>query len=227
MAHQQVTVPKKNPQSLIDQFIRDKIYKSSYWREQLFGANAETILDKATELRCIGGVYSKNRLPCEFICLLLKMLQIQPEQEIILSFIQNERFKYLTVLGLFYYRLMYDARSVYTTLEPYYADYRKIIYRDEENHFTIMHIDEIVDKLLHDEFICSIGLPRITRREVLENNGELEPRISVLQHELDQEEQIETQIVDNVDDDAALKNEPLDKNSDEYWIELRKRAGLD
>jgi len=50
-------------------------------------------VDKAMELKYIGGVFGGNIKPCPFLCLTLKMLQIQPEKEIIVEFIKNEDFK--------------------------------------------------------------------------------------------------------------------------------------
>ena len=53
---------------------------------------AETLIDKAIELKAIGGVYGNNK-PTEFMCLLLKLLQIQPEKEILLEYLQADEFK--------------------------------------------------------------------------------------------------------------------------------------
>jgi hypothetical protein len=55
---------------------------------------AESLIDKAIEVRFIGGVYSNQR-PTEFLCLLLKLLQIQPEKEILVEYLRAEEFKYL------------------------------------------------------------------------------------------------------------------------------------
>ncbi len=54
---------------------------------------AETLIDKAIEMKAIGGVYG-NQKPTEFLCLLLKLLQIQPEKEILLEYLQADEFKY-------------------------------------------------------------------------------------------------------------------------------------
>lgn len=54
---------------------------------------AELVVDKAMELRYTGGVYGGNIKPTPFLCLTLKMLQIQPEKDIIVEFIKNEDFK--------------------------------------------------------------------------------------------------------------------------------------
>lgn len=56
---------------------------------------AETIIDKAIELKAIGGVYG-NQKPTEFLCLLLKLLQLQPEKEILLEYLQADEFKYVS-----------------------------------------------------------------------------------------------------------------------------------
>ncbi len=45
------------------------------------------------ELKFVGGVYGGNIKPTPFLCLTLKMLQIQPEKDIIVEFIKNEDFK--------------------------------------------------------------------------------------------------------------------------------------
>lgn len=59
----------------------------------LFLFLAELVVDKAMELRFVGGVYGGNIKPTPFLCLTLKMLQIQPEKDIIVEFIKNEDFK--------------------------------------------------------------------------------------------------------------------------------------
>ena len=53
---------------------------------------AETIIDKALECKYIGGVYGNQR-PTEYICLLLKLLQIQPEKEILVEYLRADEFK--------------------------------------------------------------------------------------------------------------------------------------
>ena len=54
---------------------------------------AALLVDKAMELRYIGGVFGGNVKPTPFLCLTLKMLQIQPEKDIVIEFIRNEDFK--------------------------------------------------------------------------------------------------------------------------------------
>ena len=54
---------------------------------------AELLVDKAMELDHVGGTYGGNIKPTPFLCLVLKMLQIQPEKEIVVEFIKNEDYK--------------------------------------------------------------------------------------------------------------------------------------
>jgi pre-mRNA-splicing factor 38A len=82
-----------NPQYLIEKIIRTRIYDSVFWKEQCFGLSAELIVDKGMELRYIGGVYAGNIKPTPFLCLILKMLQLQPDKEIAIEFIRQEEYK--------------------------------------------------------------------------------------------------------------------------------------
>ena len=43
----------------------------------------------------LGGTFGGNQQPTKFLCLVLKMLQIQPEKEIIIEFIKNEDYKWV------------------------------------------------------------------------------------------------------------------------------------
>lgn len=70
------------------------------------------------ELDHVGGTFGGNSKPTPFICLVLKMLQIQPEKDIIVEFIKNEEYKYVRALGAFYMRLVGKPVDVYNYLEP-------------------------------------------------------------------------------------------------------------
>lgn len=69
------------------------IFTERYWKEHCFGLTAETLVDKAMMLTHLGGTFGGNHQPTKFLCLVLKMLQIQPEKEIIIEFIKNEDYK--------------------------------------------------------------------------------------------------------------------------------------
>lgn len=63
-----------------------------YWKERCFALNAESLIDEAIKLHYVGGTYANTR-PSEFLCLALKLLQLQPEKEIILEYLRAEEFK--------------------------------------------------------------------------------------------------------------------------------------
>ena len=54
----------------------------------------ELLVDKAMALDHIGGVYGGNVKPTPFLCLILKMLQIQPHKDIVIEFIKNPEYKW-------------------------------------------------------------------------------------------------------------------------------------
>ncbi|XP_067137039.1 pre-mRNA-splicing factor 38A-like isoform X1 [Centruroides vittatus] len=174
-----------NPQYLIEKIIRSRIYDSRYWKEECFALTAELLVDKAMELKFLGGVFGGNIKPTPFLCLILKMLQIQPEKDIIVEFIRQEDFKYVRALGAIYMRLVGTSLDCYKYLEPLYNDYRKLRRQNRLGAFEIVHMDEFIDELLHEERVCDIILPRIQKRQVLEECNDLEPRISALDDDLD------------------------------------------
>ncbi|TDH71764.1 hypothetical protein CCR75_001794 [Bremia lactucae] len=173
-----------NPQSLVEKIMRNRIYASIYWKEECFGLTAETLVDKATELQEFGGTFGGNQQPTHFLCLLLKMLQIQPDLEVVRHFIENEDYKYVTVLGAVYLRLIGKPIEVYTLLEPLLSDYRKIRKRNVIG-WDVTHVDEIADALLHEEYYIDLALPRLVEREILEKIEGLPPRRSPIEDELD------------------------------------------
>lgn len=87
------TVHGTNPQYLVETIIRTRIYECRYWKEDCFGLTADLIVDKGAELRYIGGIYGGNIKPTPFLCLTLKLLQIQPDKDIIIEFIRQDHFK--------------------------------------------------------------------------------------------------------------------------------------
>ena len=179
------TIKGTNPQYLVEKIIRSRIYDCKYWKEECFALTckffksylflfkrlndfiyflAELLVDKAMELRYVGGVYAGNIKPTPFLCLTLKMLQIQPQKDIIIEFIRNEDFKYVRALGAYYMRLTGTSLDCYKYLEPLLNDYRKIRLQDRDGKFHLSHMDEFVDSLLHEERVCDIQLPRLQVR---------------------------------------------------------------
>jgi pre-mRNA-splicing factor 38A len=77
-----------------------------------------------------------------------------------MSLISNQSFKYVSILGCVYFRLTGNAKEIYPVLEGLYSDYRKIRVRDASGYFKISYVDEIMEKLLTEEIMFDIVLPR-------------------------------------------------------------------
>ncbi|KAG8835145.1 hypothetical protein FRC17_005003 [Serendipita sp. 399] len=167
-----------NPQSLVEEVIRLRIWESAFWKEECFGLTAVSLIDKAIKLNAIGGVHD-NTKPTQFISLLLKLLQIQPDKEILVEYLLVEEFKYLRALAAMYIRMTFSPREVYELLEPLLNDYRKLRLLGK-NGYSLTHMDEFVDKLLTEDRVCDIILPRIPKRSTLEETERLPPRKSKL-----------------------------------------------
>ena len=169
-----------NPQSLVEQILRSKIYNHAYWKEHCFGLTAESLVDKAMDLEAVGGTFGGIREPTHFIQLMLKMLQIPPEKEIVVEFIKNEDYKYVRALGAYYMRLTGRPVEVYQYLEPLYNDYRKLRRRNADGTYTITRMDEFIEECLREDYLLDIAMPRLPKRLALEANGSLAgPRRSV------------------------------------------------
>ncbi|PNS16135.1 hypothetical protein CAC42_4536 [Sphaceloma murrayae] len=176
----------QNPLTLVDAPIRDRIIESYYWKEQCFGLNSATLLDRAVEMTYIGGTFGVGQKPTPFLCLLFKMLQLTPEKEIVDLYLDigGEEWKYLRALAVMYVRLTGEAKEVYTTLEGYLGDGRKLKRRTREG-FRLSHVDEFVDELLTKERVCGVSLWKMPARTVLEDMDQLEPRVSLLGSEIE------------------------------------------
>lgn len=197
-----------NPQFLIERVIRGRIYDSTYWKEHCFALTAESLVDKALSLTYIGGTYGIQR-PTEFLCLLCKLLQIQPNEEIILEYLRYEEFKYLRALAAMYIRLTFPSLQVYEVLEPLLNDYRKLRFRNMSGNYHITYMDEFTYELLTKERVCELILPRLTRRDVLEEVEGLAPRTSKLEDALlaDGEGEADSDAMTSDDSAALLKKE--------------------
>jgi pre-mRNA-splicing factor 38A len=148
------------------------------------------VLEKAArELHNIGASFGGNAQPTKFLCLVLKLLQIHPSQDLIDEFIHQEEFKYVRVLGAMYKRLTGRPPDIYEQLEPLLSDYRKLRYRDVFE-WRLIHMDEFVHQLLTSDRVCGIALPRLPARQMLEDEGYLEgPYVSPLQAVVDEQHQ--------------------------------------
>jgi pre-mRNA-splicing factor 38A len=123
------------------------------------------------------------------------MLQIQPSEEIIDEYLSDDcaDYKYLRALAAFYLRLTAKSPKLYRKLEPLLNDYRKLRVRNPDGSYTIIHMDEFIESLLNNESLFEVTLPALIKRKILEQNGEVEPRVSLLEADLDLDELMKDQ----------------------------------
>lgn len=242
-----------NNLNLLEQILRNKVFSSLYWKEKCFALTSETLIDNALELKFIGGMISTTNQPCDFICLLVKLMQLKPSEEILDEYLSIPEYKYLRALTVMYIRMVFPAMKVYTKLEPLYNDYRKLRMMNSEGQIVLTHMDEFIDELLKKKTVFNIAMPELVKREVLEGEG-LKQRVSLVEKEIESgdEEDIFGDIAlpdgffkekkrKRDDDDKGFMEEAqeynkkrkedneekvLDENSDEYWLALRKKIGL-
>uniref|UniRef100_A0A7R9WX78 Pre-mRNA-splicing factor 38 n=1 Tax=Craspedostauros australis TaxID=1486917 RepID=A0A7R9WX78_9STRA len=168
------SIQGSDPQNLMEYITRQKIYNNRFWKEECFGLSAVDVLEKAaTSIKCIGGTFGGNQQPTKFLCLVLKLLQLQPESEVILEFIRQDELKYVRALGLFYLRLTGRPVEIHEEFEPLYSDYSKLRYRGFSE-WKLMHMDELVHDLLTSSRVCGIALPRLPMRTTLQEEGHLD-----------------------------------------------------
>uniref|UniRef100_A0AC35TQU6 Pre-mRNA-splicing factor 38 n=1 Tax=Rhabditophanes sp. KR3021 TaxID=114890 RepID=A0AC35TQU6_9BILA len=170
---------------LIEKIIRTRIIESIFYKEECFGLSAETMIDKGASLKFVGGVYAGNIRPTPFLCLMLKLLELTPSEDIILEYIAQEEFKYVRALGAMYIRLTFPSVEIYKHLEPLYNDYRKLRFMNRMGRFELMHMDEFIEKLLKEEVYCDIHLPKLQGRQLLESNDQLDLYHSKMMSEID------------------------------------------
>lgn len=208
-----VSIHGSDPQFLIEKIVRERIYGCAYWKEKCFGLTAESILDRALELDHAGGCYGAQQRPTEFLCLLLKLLQLQPSEEIILTYIAAEEYKYLRLLGAVYYRFVFGSVKVYGCLEPLLVDFRRIRLRQRDGTFALKRFDELIWGLLREEKWFDTILPRLVKRLALEDSGDLcGGRESIIESEFNEQQE-------------AAENE-LDVNEEEHDVEHNHTEAL-
>ena len=221
-----ITIHGTDPQLLIEKITRERIYASLYWKEKCFGLTAETLLDRALELSSAGSTFGAQQRPTEFLCLLLKMLQVQPSESIILTYIEAEEHKYLRLLGTLYYRYVFPPAKVYPLLEGLLTDFRRIRVRQRDGTFLLRRFDELVWGMLRGDKWFECVLPRLTKRQVLEDSGELSTmRISILESEYmtdvaEGEEETECLVESSKEKKSSYTSEIEEENA------LRAKLGL-
>lgn len=165
------------PQHLIDSITRHKIYNSVYWQQFAFGVNLVTLVDRAQHLKCVGGLFGTMKQPCNFLCLFLKLLELEPSETVIASFLETKtwQMKHLRLLAALYVRFAYPPETVYIALEPLLLQYTRVAVLDSGG-FEVKRFDEVVHAFIRQKFWCGVSFPPMTPRPGIM------PRVSPLRH---------------------------------------------
>jgi pre-mRNA-splicing factor 38A len=171
-----------NPVNIMEKAVKERIVDSYFYKEQCFGVNEADVVDRVVDhVSFVGGTYGISQKPTPFLCLAFKLLQLAPSDDILGEYLRfgGEKFKYLRALAAFYIRLTRPAKDVYTLLEPFLEDRRKLR-RKGRNGTSLTFMDVFVDDLLTRERVCATSLWKMPKREILEDLDVLEPRVSPL-----------------------------------------------
>lgn len=171
-----------NPATIMEKAVRERIVDSYFYKEQCFAVNEADIVNRVVDhVYFVGGTYGSAQKPTPFLCLAFKLLQLSPRDDILREYLKfgGEKFKYLRALAVFYIRLTRRAKDVYTLLEPYLEDRRKLRRKGRAG-TTLTYMDEFVDDLLVKDRVCGTSLWKMPSRDLLEDLDELEPRVSPL-----------------------------------------------
>lgn len=177
--------------------------------------------------------------PSHFICLVLKLLQLQPDREVVLEYVRNEDHKYVRLLGAFYLRLTARPADVYKELEPLLKDRRRVRARVAASSssavgvstgasnakYAMTHVDEIVDAMLSTPYLFDVALPRLPPRATLQAAGALPagvPRESSLRREFELLWEAERPERER---ERRRRAEEGEEDEDEEMEERRRRGG--
>ncbi|KAM3066570.1 hypothetical protein ACMFMG_002284 [Clarireedia jacksonii] len=194
-----------NPATILEKPVRERIVDSYFWKDQCFALNEADIVSRP------------------FICLVFKLLQLAPSDDILKEYIGygGEKFKYLRALGLFYVRITRGGKEVYEWLEGCLGDRRKLKRRGRDG-VRLTFMDEFVDEMLTKERVCGTSLWKLPKREVLEDLEVLEPRVSELGD-------IEDLLAEENDDVEEVRNGDGDESErspgDEFGEEVVENTG--
>ena len=131
---------------MLDKSTRLSVYSDLFFKEKCFGADVLKVIDLSYDtVKYVGGCYGAYHKPTKFVCLLLKLLQLAPEEEIALELMRQDDNKYLRCLAALYFRLTCQSQAtIYKELEPLLRDYRRLVLR-EGNEYRVLHVDEFVE----------------------------------------------------------------------------------
>jgi pre-mRNA-splicing factor 38A len=185
--------------TLIPAILRDRILSSRFWREKCFALTMETLIDRASEIEFVGFCHGGLNRPTPFLCLLTKMVQLEPEMDTLISLLefsdgspsndldsQKMDLRYLRALSAVYIRLVCNSPTIFKLLDKLLSDYRTVFAIDQSGEFLRLSLDQFIEMLLDPDNRPVLGFvfPHLVKREVLQKRGEIDEYASKLDSEL-------------------------------------------
>ncbi len=165
----------KDPQFLLGKILRLRVYDSNYWKLNCAFLEQDTVVKRMLELQYVGGTFGAYGEPSPFVCILLKMLQVQPPLELVINkLLAQGAHKYVRAVAAFYVRMVASPVTIYTTLEPLRSDNRPLRLRDGSG-WAMVHMDDVIHALLNDRHLYDVDFPHLPPRHVVEGRGDLSP----------------------------------------------------
>lgn len=186
-----------NKAHLVEPIIRHRIQDSLFYKQHLFSTNELSIVPVIVrEVQYIGGTDSSGR-PSPFLCCLLRMLELEPSDEILSLYLRQNgynEFKYLTALALLYSRMVCGPATVFALFDEYISDYRRLRSRlkvpqfvnDLPVHYKVIHMDEWVDQLVESDRVVDLAMAYLVPRQTLVQKGEVSAREYVVSEDDDE-----------------------------------------
>jgi pre-mRNA-splicing factor 38A len=156
-----------HPESRIEKIVRSRVAASTYWAQYCYGLNAATLVSRAVGLDVAGGLYSTAQKPTPFLCLLVKLCQLAPDIELIQEYLDQTAFPEMKCLGAAYIRIAAPPVHMVDVLLPLLDDYTPVRYV-ENNEYSMITVDQFVDRLLTDTACCDIVMPQLPKQLHLE-----------------------------------------------------------
>lgn len=155
---------------LLDYSIRRRIYDSQYWKQYCFGLNLVSFIDRSQLITAVGGVYGiPFRRPTHFLCLFLKLLELNPSNDVVEMFLNTKswQMKYLQLLTALFIRFTWtkDPDKLYNNLELLLSRYNKFAVATDDG-YIIKYFDEIIYDFLNEKTWYGINLPPIPPRSL-------------------------------------------------------------
>lgn len=177
----------ENKAHLLTPIVRQRIQESLFYKQHLHLANELALVPVVVnEVHFVGGTDDSGR-PSPFLCCLLRMLELEPLDEIVQLYLSQNgynEFKYLTAMALLYCRMVSNGPTVYSLYDQYIEDYRKLrvqlktpkFVQDRPIRYELSHLDEWVELLVTSDVVVDVTLPYLNPRLVYVDRGEIEPR---------------------------------------------------